>query len=86
MNDILHANVDPDKQTDDCWSKRLVSVDEVATLLGCSRRHVYGLHDSARMPALVRLGTLIRWRREEIEDWIRQGCPSRSERARRAKA
>jgi excisionase family DNA binding protein len=54
----------------------LLDVKAVAALLGCSARHVYRLTDAGRMPAPVRLGALIRWRRAEIEEWIAAGCPS----------
>ena len=52
----------------------LLDVKAVAALLGCSSRHVYRLTDAGRMPAPVRLGALIRWRRAEIEEWIASGC------------
>lgn len=54
----------------------LLDVSEVASLLHCSKRHVYRLSDAGRMPAPVRLGALVRWRRAEVLDWIAAGCPS----------
>lgn len=53
----------------------LASVRAVAAMLGCSVRHVRRLADSGRMPAPVRLGALIRWRRADVEQWIAGGCP-----------
>jgi predicted DNA-binding transcriptional regulator AlpA len=32
--------------------------------------------DAARMPAPVRLGGLVRWRRQELLDWLAAGCPA----------
>lgn len=55
---------------------RLLDVQAVAELLDCSTRHVYRLADAGRMPAPVKLGTLVRWSRTAIEDWIAAGCPS----------
>jgi excisionase family DNA binding protein len=52
----------------------LLDVSAVAAMLGCSVRHVYRLTDAGRMPASVRLGALVRWRRAEIEEWIASGC------------
>ena len=53
----------------------LLSVDEVAAICGgCSTRHVYRLADAGRMPRPVKLGALVRWRRDEIETWIAGGC------------
>lgn len=54
----------------------LLDVRAVAALLGgCSTRHIYRLADSGRMPPPVKLGSLVRWRRAELEVWIAQGCP-----------
>ena len=55
----------------------LLTVHQVGQLLNCSARHVYRLADRSAMPRPVRLGTLVRWRRDEIEQWITAGCPSR---------
>ena len=52
----------------------LLDVGAVANLLDCSRRHVYRMCDSGKMPRPVRLGALIRWRRRELETWIAGGC------------
>ncbi len=55
----------------------LLDVDQVAAKLNCSKRHVYRLSDAARMPRPVRLGALVRWNRQAIDEWIAAGCPSR---------
>ena len=57
-------------------SARLLDVRTVAELLDCSSRHIYRLSDAGKMPIPVRLGTLVRWPKAEIEDWISAGCPS----------
>ncbi|WP_390621881.1 helix-turn-helix transcriptional regulator [Crateriforma conspicua] len=54
----------------------MLSVDEVAEELNCSTRHVRRLYDAGRMPKPIRLGTLVRWPRGEIESWIADGCPN----------
>ncbi len=54
---------------------KLLDVQSVAELLGgCSTRHVYRLADSGRMPAVIKLGALVRWRRDDIDAWIADGC------------
>ena len=53
----------------------LLDVIAVAILLGCSKRHVIRLADCGRMPRPVKLGALIRWRRAELDAWIKAGCP-----------
>ena len=52
----------------------LIDVEQVAAQLGCSPRTVYRLADAGRMPAPVRLGSLVRWRRGDVEAWIAGGC------------
>ena len=57
----------------------LISVGEVATLCGCSVRHIRRLADAGKMPPSLRLGALQRWRRADIVRWIADGCrPVRS--------
>ena len=53
----------------------LFDVKYVAEILQCSVRHVYRLANAGYMPRPVKLGALVRWRREELEDWIADGCP-----------
>jgi excisionase family DNA binding protein len=60
----------------DAPAAALLDVRAVAALLDCSPRHVYRLADAGRMPPPVRLGALVRWRRQTIEDWISAGCPT----------
>jgi excisionase family DNA binding protein len=55
-------------------AKLLLDVHAVAEMLGCSARHVYRLSDGGRMPAPVRLGSLVRWSQSSLEEWITSGC------------
>jgi excisionase family DNA binding protein len=52
----------------------LLDVRAVAAWLDCSPRHVYRLADAGRMPAPVRLGALVRWRRQDLDAWLAGGC------------
>jgi excisionase family DNA binding protein len=52
----------------------LLDVRAVAELLDCSARHVYRLADAGRMPAPVRIGALVRWRRSDLNAWLAEGC------------
>jgi excisionase family DNA binding protein len=60
----------------DSEQKILLSVDDVAALLNCSPRHIWRLASSGRAPRPLRLGGLRRWRREAIDQWLADGCPS----------
>jgi predicted DNA-binding transcriptional regulator AlpA len=54
----------------------MLNVAAAAEMLACSARHVYRLAYTSKMPRPVKLGALVRWSRQVIEDWIAQGCPS----------
>jgi len=54
----------------------LLDVKAVAATLDCSTRHIYRLSDGGKMPRPLKLGALVRWRSNEIHDWIAAGCPS----------
>lgn len=57
-------------------SSDLVTIRTVAAMLGeCSVRHVRRLADSGRMPAPIKLGALLRFRRVDVEQWVTAGCP-----------
>lgn len=62
----------------------LLDVGTVAAVCICSTRHIYRLADSDRMPRPIKLGSLVRWRKDDIKEWIDNGCPSA--RCRSAKA
>lgn len=53
----------------------MLTVHDVGRMLNCSSRTVYRLADSGRMPRPVKLGALVRWPREAIEQWISDSCP-----------
>ena len=54
---------------------KLLDVGAVAELLDCSTRHVFRLSESGRMPPPCRLGTLVRWPRDQLQSWVEAGCP-----------
>jgi len=57
-------------------TSELLTVGDTARVLNCSKRQVYRLADAGKLPAPVRLGALVRWRRASILEWIGQGCPA----------
>ena len=64
----------------------LIDVTAVSETLDCSTRHVYRLSDAGKMPRPMKLGSLVRWRRSEIDAWIAGGCnPVRSVAAKGAR-
>ena len=51
----------------------------LASKLRVSRSMVHKLNSAGKLPAPVRLGRCLRWRADEINAWLADGCPSRSE-------
>ena len=54
----------------------MYDVDVVAQICLCSSRHIRRLYDSGAMPRPFRVGRLVRWSKESIDQWIADGCPS----------
>lgn len=69
-------NVGGESAPRECAAKPLLlTVGDVATLLGCSTRSVYRLAYSGRMPEPLRIGGMVRWPRAVIETWVAVDCP-----------
>ena len=53
----------------------LLTVKEVAAMLRLSVNQTYLLKDKGQIPGDVRIGRAIRFDKDVIESWIRNGCP-----------
>ena len=57
---------------------QVIHAKELAQMLSISLRTVRRLDSAGKIPRPVRVGsTAIRWRLEEIKNWILAGCPDR---------
>ncbi|MEK7866357.1 MAG: helix-turn-helix domain-containing protein [Planctomycetota bacterium] len=54
----------------------LVDAEGVAGMIGCSKSHIWRLRDSGKLPLPVKVGSLVRWRVEDIAAWLRDRCPN----------
>lgn len=54
----------------------LLTTEQACALLGVSRAHFFRLKKSGLVPGCVNLGGLVRYRREDLESWVRQLQPS----------
>ena len=52
-------------------SDRLLTVGDVAERLGLSTRTIWALRSAGTIPAPIKIGANTRWRRSEIETYIR---------------
>lgn len=55
--------------------RELLSADQAATMAGVGRRTWWRYVSSGKAPGPVRFGGVVRWRKAELAEWIRQGCP-----------
>jgi len=54
---------------------RLIGAEELAQMLDVSTRTVWRLLSTGRLVQPVRLGGSVRWRLDEVREWIKNGCP-----------
>ena len=62
--------------------QRLLTVSAVAEMCSVAPETVRRLTDRGAMPAPVRLGRAVRYRLDQIEEWLDDGCPDLSKRSR----
>lgn len=65
-------NRPPDRGAD---GHLLATPQQVADLLQVSTRSLWRMRNAGKLPPPVKLGASVRWRRDEIEHWVRSGCP-----------
>lgn len=57
--------------------KSLLSAKEFAKMISLSFRQVHRLNSCGKIPAPVKVGGSLRWKLEDIEQWIAMRCPDR---------
>lgn len=55
-----------------------VDAEAAAQMVGVSVRHWWALHSSGRCPLPIRMGRAVRWRVDELRQWVAAGAPERS--------
>lgn len=53
----------------------LIPAAELAVLLNVSTRTLWRQLSARQIPEPVRFGGTVRWRLDEIRNWITEGCP-----------
>lgn len=56
---------------------QMIDAKGLATMLSVSKRQVFRLNSSGRIPAPVRIGGAVRWSAEEVSAWLAAGAPHR---------
>jgi predicted DNA-binding transcriptional regulator AlpA len=57
--------------------KRLVTINEVAKILKCSRRTIFRFNVQQKTPPPLSIDGITMWPAKDIEQWIEIGYPSR---------
>jgi excisionase family DNA binding protein len=71
----IHAGHNPGLAAGENNDDRLLTINEVASLLQCSTRSVYSLLKRGEIPRPLKVGGLTRWRIRALRWWMAQGCP-----------
>jgi prophage regulatory protein len=53
----------------------LLSAESVARMLQVSVRTLWRLRSSGKLPKPVKVGGSVRWRADDVHQWIEAGCP-----------
>jgi len=56
-------------------SSPLLTAKQVATWLQISERTLWRMRSAGQLPAPLRVGGTVRWRRDAIAIWLAAGCP-----------
>lgn len=67
--------VSSDRRDNDGGEPLLATAAQVAELLKISTRTLWRLRSDGNIPEPVRIGGTVRWRVDEIKNWIAAGCP-----------
>lgn len=54
---------------------QLIAAEEVAGILDVSTRTVWRLLSTGKLVQPLRIGGSVRWRLDEVQEWINNGCP-----------
>jgi excisionase family DNA binding protein len=58
--------------TQDLSAPLLLTVPEVGKLLRTTPKAIYAMAERGRLPGIVRIGSRLLFRREDLLDWLRQ--------------
>ena len=56
---------------------KLLSAEAVGKMLSLSRRQIFRLNSSGKIPAPIRIGGAVRWSEETIRRWLSYGAPDK---------
>jgi len=69
----------PDTKSEKLSEQTLFTIQDVAEMLQVAVRTVRRLRSTGKLPQPVTIGRSVRWRREDLEEWIAEGCPAKGQ-------
>jgi prophage regulatory protein len=70
------AWVGSDRRDDADGEPLLVTASQIAMLMQISTRTLWRLLSGGKIPEPLRIGGAVRWRLDDVKNWIAAGCPS----------
>ena len=67
-----------ESQTHYPHEEQLWNIKQVKMATGLSERTLWRLNDSGKIPAPIRIGRSVKWRKSDILKWIELDCPDRA--------
>ncbi|MCE5341289.1 MAG: AlpA family phage regulatory protein [Planctomycetaceae bacterium] len=58
-------------------AENLLTAKTVGERLSLSKRQIFRLNSSGKIPAPIRIGGSVRWRQSDIKRWVDLNCPER---------
>jgi predicted DNA-binding transcriptional regulator AlpA len=65
---------------------QLLSAKALGQRLSLSKRQIFRLNSSGKIPAPLRIGGAVRWSANTIGEWLKMGAPTRKESEARREA
>jgi len=65
------------KMTHEQCIEKLLTAKAVGQMLSLSKRQVFRLNSSGKLPAPIRIGGAVRWAESTITKWLSVGAPDR---------
>jgi predicted DNA-binding transcriptional regulator AlpA len=56
---------------------RLLTAEALGEMLSLSKRQIFRLNSSGKIPAPLRIGGAVRWSAQECAEWLAAGAPDR---------
>jgi predicted DNA-binding transcriptional regulator AlpA len=73
-----------ESESKDAVTEQLISAEKLAEMLDVSKRTLQRLRSAGAVPQAVHLGRSVKWRLQDVNQWISRGClvPTIAETAR----